>query len=172
MDERFVMVLLRLIHIVGGVFWVGTTLAMTFFFVPALRTAGPEGGRFMQEVMRTRKLQTWVAIAMGLTILSGLVMYGGAIAMSSEWARSRFAMTLGVGAAASILAAILGMALGRPTGMRLMAIGQQIAAAGGPPSAEQRAEMEKLQRRVGTVTLTVAILLLIAAVTMAIARYV
>jgi uncharacterized membrane protein len=39
--------LLRIIHIVAGVFWVGGTLIMTFFVAPAIGATGESGQKFV-----------------------------------------------------------------------------------------------------------------------------
>ena len=74
MDDRMIMVVLRLIHIVGGVLWVGAVALMTSFVVPAVRSAGAQGGRVMQELMQRRRLPFYMNVVAGLTMLSGLVL--------------------------------------------------------------------------------------------------
>ena len=39
-----IILLLRVLHIVGGVFWVGTAVFIAAFLGPSLRAAGPAGG--------------------------------------------------------------------------------------------------------------------------------
>src|SRR5215208_6264472 len=76
MDVRLLMIVLRLIHILSGIFWLGAILVMTGFLLPAVRASGGEGARFMSHVMQQRRLQTYVLVAMVLTILAGLAMFG------------------------------------------------------------------------------------------------
>jgi uncharacterized membrane protein len=47
----FIMLILRLTHVVAGVFWVGATLAMNFYFGPASSATGEAGGQVMQHLM-------------------------------------------------------------------------------------------------------------------------
>ena len=47
-----VMIVLRLIHIVTGVFWVGGSFLLLSYIVPAADAAGPAGGQFMQRLMQ------------------------------------------------------------------------------------------------------------------------
>src|SRR5436309_9725387 len=70
------MVVLRLIHILSGIFWVGTTFFLVGFLQPVIAQSGPEGGRFAQRLMSQKRFQAAMSVAAGLTILSGLVLYG------------------------------------------------------------------------------------------------
>ena len=42
---------LRLIHIVIGVFWVGTAVFVATILIPATRAVGPSAGVLMRELM-------------------------------------------------------------------------------------------------------------------------
>src|SRR5438309_6237972 len=53
------LVTLRLIHIVGGVFWVGSAMFTTFFLLPAVAKAGPSAG---QVVLNLQKRRAFVII--------------------------------------------------------------------------------------------------------------
>ena len=62
---------LRLIHILGGVFWVGGVLTMAFFVGPAVGAVGEAGQKFMaQFVSKSRFPQRTTAEAIR-TILAG-----------------------------------------------------------------------------------------------------
>jgi hypothetical protein len=172
MDEPTVMIVLRLIHIVSGVFWVGAFLLVVGFLFPAVRAMGPQGGRVMQEVMQRRRLPAYLGVAAGLTILSGFVMYGRvAAATNGAWASTRAGMTYGIGGLAAILAVVVGALVAGPAGRKLGKLGERVQASGGPPSAEQAAQMAALQVRMGRGMQVVAFLLLVAVVAMAIGRY-
>src|SRR5688572_25712310 len=172
MDQTLTLVL-RFIHIVGGVLWVGAAFLMVGFIFPTVRETGAQGGRFMQELMQRRRLSVYMNTAAGLTMLSGIIMYARmAAATNGAWAESRAGMTIGIGALATILAAIIGGAIVGRGGQRLAKLGASIHASGSPPSAEQAAEMGRLQARMGRAMRVVALLLLVAVTTMAIGRYV
>ena len=175
MDGQLLMVTLRLIHILGGIFWVGATLVLAGFLVPTLRAIGPDGGRFMQYVMQQRRLQVYLSAAMGLTILSGLAMYGRLAAISGgTFAGSRMGIALGVGALSAIVAAGVGGVVSQPAGRKLGQLGQrmqQAQAAGERPSPAQLAEMEALQARIARALVAITALLVLSAAAMATARY-
>jgi hypothetical protein len=126
----------------------------------------------MQRLMFGQRLRVFVTWAMALTILSGLTMYGWlAMEPGGSWARSRMAMTLGVGAVAAIIAGGIGGAVIGRVGQKLATLGATIQASGGPPTDAQKAEMESYQRRMRSAFRIIAVLLLIAIITMASARY-
>jgi uncharacterized membrane protein len=170
--DQTVTLALRLIHIVSGVFWAGAVFLMVGFIFPSVRDAGPGAAPFMQQVQR-RRLPVFMNAAAGLTMLSGLILYGRAIAMTDgAWARTNSAMLFGIGGLATIIAAIIGGAFVSRSGVRLGKLGEAIQATGRPPSAEQAAEMAALQVKMGKAMRIVAALLLIAVITMATARYI
>jgi uncharacterized membrane protein len=170
MDGTTTTILLRLIHILAGIFWVGAVFVVAGFLVPTVRETGREGGRFMQHLAQRRRLPIVLGIAMGLTVLSGFAMYGRLVsATHGQWASSRPGIGYGVGALAAILAAISGAAISGSAARRMAAIGQTAGAAG--PSAEQQAEMGRLQSRMALGSRVTAGLLAVAAGAMAVARY-
>jgi hypothetical protein len=170
MDDRTIMIVLRLLHILAGIFWVGTIFLIAGFLIPTLRETGREGGRFMQHLMQQCRLQVFLGLAMLLTVLSGVIMYARlAAATHGAWAESRPGIAYGVGALSAILAAAIGGIVGSSAGRRMLAVGQSVGAGG--PSPEQQAEMVRLQARMSLASRLGAGLLALAAAAMAIARY-
>jgi hypothetical protein len=166
MDERTLTIVLRLIHILGGIFWVGAMILLAGFLIPTVRATGREGGRFMQTLMQQQRLQFYL----GLAALSGVTMYARlAAATHGAWAGSRPGIAYGVGAAAAILAAAAGGGISGSAGRKMLALGQAIGTAA--PSAEQQAELGRLQGRMALGARVAAGLLVIAASAMAVGRY-
>ena len=98
MDERTITLLLRLVHILAGIFWVGAIFLIAGFLLPTARATGREGGRFMQHLMLQRRLPVFLAVAMLLTVLSGFTMYGRLVAATNgAWASTPPAMAYGAG---------------------------------------------------------------------------
>lgn len=167
---------LRLIHVLSGIFWLGSAAIGAYFLFPALRAAGPSASPFMYQLMERQKLSVTVTVAMTLTILSGLGLYGWLIAVThGQFARSRMAMVLGTGAILSIVAAGVAGAISSPTSRKLRAMSerlQEVQRGGGAPSPEMVAELTRLRDRMGRAQSVIAALLILAASTMAVARYV
>jgi uncharacterized membrane protein len=171
MEARLLIAALRLIHILGGIFWVGGAMVNTLFLLPAVRAVGPSAGPVLQFMMQRRRLPVWMNLAMALTMLSGFGMYGFFASAGGGWARSRMAMLLGLGALFALGAAGVGGALVQPTTRKLAALGQQVQAAGGPPSAVAQEEMKGLQARLARGLSFVLTFLVLSAALMAVARY-
>ncbi len=166
------MVALRIIHIGSGVFWAGSLIFLVFFLAPAVARAGPEGGRVMQELQKTRLAQVMPAVAL-LTILSGAwMMWTLSGGMHPRFFRSGYGISLSIGAAASIIALIIGVAVMRPAQMRMGELGPRMADATDDERVRLGAEMSRLQTRTARLSQAVAWLLIVAVVTMAAARYV
>lgn len=173
MSDNLLIIVLRLIHLIAGVFWAGTVMAIAWFLLPAAQAIGQPGAAFMQQLMFRQRLRPFVLGAMLLTILSGLGMYGWmAMETDGSWASSKTAMVLGIGAIAAIIAGGIGSGVTGRLGKRTMALSSAIQASGGPPTKAQKVEMETLQRKIRTSFRVVALLVLIAVIAMATARYV
>lgn len=165
-------IILRLIHIFAGVFWAGATFMVVGFVYPTVQELGPEGQRFMQRLVQQRKYTTYVSAAGGLTILAGLLLYwrdsGG---LRIGWITSGFGLALTIGGLAAIATLVLGFAVTKPTVEGLAALGKEIQAGGKPPTPEQMARLQGLQRRMSQALMWTTVLLVIAVAGMAVARY-
>jgi uncharacterized membrane protein len=170
MDGRALTIFLRLIHILAGIFWVGSAFLMAGFLMPAMRATGAEGGRFVQTLMQRQRLPFYLGVAGVLTVLSGAGMYARmAAATHGTWAGTPQGIAFGVGGLAAIVGALTGSMISGAAGRRMAAIGQSVGP--GRPSPEQQAEMGRLQDRIGLGTKVTALFLAIAAGSMAVARY-
>lgn len=171
MDDRLLLIVLRLFHILGGVFWAGSMLVVAGFLLPAA-SASPEGGRTLQRVMMQQRLSAWLSAAAGVTVVSGLWMYAKfSMASDGAWARSRPGMALAFGGLLAIVAGALAGAISVPTGRRIGELGARMQQKGGAPSSEDGAEMKRLLGRAGATTRLIASLLVLTAASMAVARY-
>jgi len=173
MPNQALIIVLRLLHIMGGFFWAGSALVLARFILPAIRASGPAGGAVMQQLMQHRKLPVAINIAAAIAILSGLGLVWEMQSISNGmWAHSAMGRTFSIGGVLGLTAAIIGGAIARPTANKIGALGAQIAATQGPPSAEQAAQMQALQNRMAKTVGIVAGLLSLTVAFMAVARYV
>ena len=164
---------LRVIHILAGVFWVGAALVTAAFLIPTIRAVGPAGGPVMQHITQVRKLPRYIMGAGLLTVLSGIGLYSSASGgFTNAWMRSGTGTTFGIGGALALIALSIGLFGAMPMAKRAGALAATIAASGGPPSAEQAAEMKRLQQRAGSLSALGSSLLVLATVAMAVARYI
>lgn len=162
-------VILRLLHVVSGAVWVGAVVFTAFFLMPTVAAAGPGGGAFMREFGK-RKIPQFMMSLMAVTLLSGLALMG-VIASRSDgtWFSSPMGRVISLGAAIAIIAALYGVVVNRPVGMRMQKLGAEIQ---GQPSPAQAAEMQTLQAKLLKASQVVAVLLLLSVAAMAAARYV
>jgi uncharacterized membrane protein len=173
MSDATLMIILRIIHIVAGVFWVGSAVFMASILMPTMQAVGPSAGPVMEHLVQVRRVPLRMMGAMILVILSGIALYWkDSAGFQSAWMRSGPGTVFGVGAVLGILGAVIGMALSAPTSKRLAVLGGAIKARGGPPTAEEAAEMQQLQARMRGTGRLVAVTLVLATIAMAVARYV
>ena len=163
---------LRLVHIISGVFWVGSVLFATVLLMPSVKGAGPSGAAIMKELGQ-RKMPLWMMASAILTIAAGIWLIiidsGGS---PGVWMQSGAGRAFGFGGGLAIVTMIFGMAINAPTANRMSAVAAAVAKRGGPPTAEEAAELQRLQSRLMTAGVVVAVLLLVATGIMAVARYV
>jgi uncharacterized membrane protein len=164
------MIVLRIIHIFSGIFWVGTNFFMILFFVPSVRSAGPAGGAVMGKLVAS-KFSTTIGIAALLTVLAGLTMYGlDSKGFQIEWIAGPSGIVLTIGAVAGILAAGVGLGMQKPISDRMAAVQKEIAAGGGSPTPEQIKELQSLQVRLARASKIAVFLMIIAVLGMVMAR--
>ena len=164
------LIILRVIHILGGITWVGVGLFMVFFLAPAMQGMGPAAGQVMGALQK-RKFMVILPIVAILTMLSGLRLM---MIMSGNFGPGYFQTSMGrtfAGAGvAAILAFLIGIIVNRPTMMKMGALQQSMSS--DPVSKDAiAAEIKQLQQRMAVVGYLVTALLLIAAIGMSIARY-
>ena len=167
------LILLRVIHVLFGVFWVGTAMFNAAFLIPTVRALGPAGGAVMQEIAQKRKLPIYFFISGILTVLSGIgLFWHDSAGFTNEFMRSRGGMTFGFGGLLAIITLFLGIFVITPAAIRASKLGATIAAGGRPPTPEQGAEMQRLQAKLGSMGWVAAVLLTGTTIAMAVARYV
>src|SRR5262249_52994800 len=166
------MLVLRFLHIMSGVFWVGGSLFAARFLMPSLKAAGPAAGPVLAELGKRRMPVAMMGASL-VNVASGIWMMmlasGGA---PGVWMRSPMGRTLGIGGGLAILAVILGMAVPTPTNAKMVGISAAARQRGGPPTPQEAAELERLQARSALTAMIVSVLLILATTAMAVARYV
>lgn len=160
--------LLRIIHVVGGVFWVGGTLMMTFFIAPTIGATGESGQRFVGHLMNNLKFSNRMSIAAGLTVLAGFILYWiDSQGFTSAWMSSGAGRGFGIGAGFALIGFVFGILIGRTT-KAMAQLGGQIQ---GKPSPDQVNQLQGLGKQQATYSAIAAATLILATVFMAIARY-
>jgi hypothetical protein len=73
-DVTTVFLSVRVLHILLGAIWLGMAFFAVVFLMPAVRDAGPDGGKVMMGIGK-RRLPAFIASISGLTVLTGLWLY-------------------------------------------------------------------------------------------------
>jgi uncharacterized membrane protein len=164
--------LLRLIHIGGGIFWVGASFFTEGFLLPTVNASGPEGGRFMQRLMTQSRFPVAISVTPMLTMLSGIILYVRDFSLHDgfAWLGTYEGLAFTIGGLAGLLTLIPVFAMLRPAGEKMMELGQKMAAAGGPPSPALLAELASWQEKRVMGGRLSALLMIIAVIGMATAR--
>ncbi len=166
-------IVLRLIHILGGVYWAGTIFFFVTFLEPSLRALGPDGGKVMIKFFERGYLKLLPAVAV-VTMLSGVwLLWIVSAGFDSAWMGSRLGMAFSTGAAAAIIAFITGMVIMRPAAARIWDIARRLPQE--PDEAKRNglmAEMGQLRAKSLLGARIVFFMLVIAVGLMAVARYV
>ncbi len=167
------LIVFRALHILGGVAWVGGVLFMARFLFSSVAALGPAGGDLMDHLMRQRRLPVYLMGVAMTTVLSGLLLYWHDTKVSgSAWPTRGSGLVFGIGGALAIIGVIIGMSVNSPSARRIAVIIGGAKAARRPPSAEEVAEITRLQGRLTISSKVVTVLVVLATLAMAIARYV
>jgi uncharacterized membrane protein len=169
---NFLMISMRIIHIFTGVFWVGTSFFMVSFVTPTIVATGAEGQKFMQHLaFRTRFTTAMLGVAV-LSVLSGLVMYWEIFEFRANALSTGYGLVLTLGAIAAFVAFLTGYFMQNRITAKMKALFATIAAAEGPPTPEQQAEMKALSETVTRGAQITTVFLEVALLGMSIAQYV
>jgi hypothetical protein len=137
---------LRLIHIVFGAFWVGAVFTNVLFLQPTSAALGPDGGRFQFHLLRDRRFATAILGSAVATVLAGLVLLWistDGLDLARAMDSSRIGFT--VGGLIGILTFALGSLYVYPRTRRIVAVMEGIMEAGRPPSAEEQATLARIR---------------------------
>lgn len=114
----------RIIHVLGGVIWVGSMFFVAMFLIPAMTEAGPDSAKVMTALNR-RNFMVVVPVIAILTILSGLWLYWRAsMGFSPAYMSSGPGKAYGTGAVLAILAFVVGITMTRPAMMKAEQLGR------------------------------------------------
>jgi hypothetical protein len=152
---------------------VGSALFMVVLLTPTIQQLGPDASKFTRTFFKSRRFTITIPLVAVLTTLSGILLFARASGnFDSSWLSSGQGVVLSIGAISGILAAGHGGAVVGPTSSKMMALLDKLGEQGGAPTAEQAAELQALQAKTALHTRISLVLMIIAVVGMASARYV
>jgi len=164
---------LRLLHIGGGVLWAGGVFILAGFIEPTVRALGSDASKFMQRFAGQSGFTQALSIAAIANVLAGILLYwhdsGG---LQFVWITTGTGLTFTLGGLAGLGAAIVGFGVSGRAAAQMGELGKQIAAAGGPPAPEKLAQMQTLQRKLRQGGQIGAGLMIVTLLCMSLARYI
>lgn len=164
----------RIIHVLAAIAWGGAVFMVVLFLQPTAKAIGPAAGPFMRELLGTRKLIDWVIRLAWGTIVAGGFLYWHDLDLApslGDFLESAFGLWLTLGAASALVAVGIGMLATRPTILRSLAVGAQIAQAGEQAPPELMQELGALQAKGRTLAKWNLAFVTFAAFAMSTARY-
>ena len=166
------LIVLRLVHIVASVCWAGGAFIHFLFVEPTAKALAPDGMRFVQYMVNKRRFAVFMAVSSTLTVLSGaLLLLQRAGGRWLEYMSTGAGLFFVLGSVTGIVVYFIGMFGVSPRAVKLGNLGQQIQAAGGPPTPAQAAELHKLDKEMSTLSLADFLLVALSLVLMASARF-
>lgn len=166
------LLVLRFVHVVGGILWVGSALFTSLFLMPALAAAGPAAAGPVFAQLAKRRLMTFMPVVAILTVLSGLrLLMLVSAGNAAVYFATRSGQAFAIAGAAAILAFLVGMAFARPSAMRAGKLSASLANAPESERPHLTRALEAERRRGALATNVSMSLLIIGAGGMALARY-
>lgn len=165
------LIVLRVIHIVGGVLWAGTAMFVSFFLLPAMGAAGPAGAPVMGALVK-RKLFVIVPTVGVIVMLAGLrLLWLAASAAPAQYFASRVGITYVAGGVCALIAFTTFLLVNHPAIGRMGALQQQMAQAAEADRGAIMAEMAAVRARAAMGSRISAVLLTATVIAMAVSRY-
>lgn len=168
---NLLIVTLRLIHITSGVLWVGFGVFMALILGPAIERMGPDGAKVMPALGPNLHTRIMPTLAL-LTILPGLWLYwimsGG---FGSAYVHSRMGLTFAIGGVAAITTFVIGLTVIRPAMTRAVTLMQSLPTAPADRQGAIAAEAKQARDKAIATGKLGTLLLLLATLCMAVARY-
>ena len=164
--------LLRLIHIGAGAFWVGAVFTFFLFVQPAAVAVGPEATRFTYQLIHHRRLPVVILASAAITVLAGLwllIITSNGLDPDRLFDASRLGYTVG-GVSAILTFAIGALYVFPRTQVVERTLGRLLSEAR-PPTPEEQATLARTARESRQAGWLVLIGLSIAVIAMATASY-
>jgi uncharacterized membrane protein len=136
------MIVLRVVHIFSGVFWVGVSFFNLGFLQPTVQSTGDEGHKVMQHLTAHTRFEVTAYSAATLSLLSGWLMYWNLFGFRLSVLSSGYGLILTIGAIAGTIAWVIAIVFIRKVLGRMESVGRAIEEQGHPPTPEQASELQ------------------------------
>ncbi len=167
-----VLITLRVIHVGAAMTWFGGAILSSFFLQPTVNALGVAGQPFMEHLMKRRKLGVMFPIVSALTVIAGAVLYWrDSAGLQLDWITSPTGLAFTLGGLAAIIAFVGGGVLVGPGIVEQTVVRGELAQGNGIPTPAQQERLDRADRRLKLAGRIDLPLLLLAGLTMAVARY-
>jgi hypothetical protein len=164
------MVILRVVHVVSGIYVAGSYLFLVPILEPRLKRLG--------SAIQSPVMRSLMPILTPVNGLSFIILLGTGVAMTLilRWGALNTLFVTGwgwamiVGLVATVAASVVGFGILMPTGLRMERLGRSFE--GRAPKPEEGQQIQQLSARVETLSRVNFALIMIALATMIISRYV
>jgi uncharacterized membrane protein len=164
------LLVLRVVHVLGAIFWLGGSTFTAFYLMPAIQQSGAAGGQVLQLLVRRKIFMIFPIVAI-VTMLAGIrlmmITSGG---FRGDYFASPMGRTYAVSAILAIIAFLLGTMVARPAMTRAGGL-SQMSSSDDFSREKIAAEIKALQSRARVASMSGLYLLWVAAIGMAVARY-
>ena len=167
-----IMIVLRIVHIFSGVFWVGTSFFNIGFLQPTVQGTGNEGRKVMQYLTSQTRFTITVYTAATLSLLSGWTMYWILFGFRLSVLSSGYGLLLSIGGLAGTIAWVIAIVFVRRILGQMAAIGKSIQEQGGVPTPEQGSQLQASSAQLLKLGQRGVWLMVVALLGMSIAQYV
>jgi len=165
---NWLVIVLRIVHILSGVFWVGSAVFNGLFLGPAVGATAEAGQKVVAHLVTRTRLTATISAAAGLTVLAGGALYWiDSQGLTSLWTRSGPGTGFGLGALFALVGLVFGLMVGRNMST-LVAVGSQIT---GKPTPDQLSKIQAAQGQLAYAGPATTVSLVLALLCMPTARY-
>lgn len=162
--------LLRILHIGFGTFWVGTDAFLVWLLIPQLRTLGADIERRVIAALM-RFLPPVLMVSSIVTFVSGILLTGIMRGWNINWVfASGWGIAIFIGFIGTLIALIVGFGLVPPLTMRTNKLERSFE--GRQPTDAEAEDFDRLRSRVTMLAKLNSVLLIIVVLSMAVARFV
>ena len=164
--------ILRLIHITAGAFWVGAVFTSIMFLQPTAMALGPGAGPFQAYLIRDRRFALAIITSAALTVAAGVwLLWISTDGFDPDLALDPSRLGFTLGGAVAILTFALGALYVYPRTVRVAGIVAGALAESRPPTPDEQAQLAAMRGQLTRAGWIVATGLAIAVIAMATARY-
>jgi putative copper export protein len=166
------LLLIHILHVLCAVVWAGGIFMLQYFLLPAINKLGPEGGKVFNVFTNTHRFPLFMSIIGLCTILFGLLLLTElSDHFNSAWFGTHMGIAISIGATTGLGAFFIGVLYNKPAADGNTKIAAEIAKAGGPPTAEQMAQLMANKAKIVRGLQKMVWLMAISVICMAGARY-